>query len=144
MLIIASEHRALEIRHLGCDVPRKFVLLCVDDELLPLTLRKLALEKAGYEVIAANSPEEGIIIADNAHTIDLIISDYLMPTMSGIQFAKRVKANHPKIPILIFSGVNELPPDLSPAYGFVSKLEGPDALFKQIAAVLKQASTAGT
>jgi CheY-like chemotaxis protein len=117
---------------------RKAVVLCVDDELTPLSLRKLALEKAGYDVIAASSGEEGLRIADSGN-IDLVLSDYLMPHMSGAEFAKRMKAKHSKIPFIILSGVNELPPDGVTADQFLSKLSGPTAVFQAIGAALKNA-----
>jgi CheY-like chemotaxis protein len=53
---------------------RKAVVLCVDDELIPLSLRKLMLEKARYEVIAASSGEEGLRIAEITK-VDLVLSD---------------------------------------------------------------------
>jgi CheY-like chemotaxis protein len=48
-------------------------VLCVDDELIPLSLRKLALEKAGFDVIAASSGEEGLRIVETSK-IDLVLS----------------------------------------------------------------------
>jgi CheY-like chemotaxis protein len=116
---------------------RKAVVLCVDDELIPLSLRKLALEKAGFDVIAATSGEEGLRIAETSK-IDLVLSDYLMPSMTGTEFARRMKVKHPHTPFIIVSGVNELPPD-SAADAFLSKLSGPTAVFEAISAALNGA-----
>src|SRR3954452_22510844 len=98
---------------------RKAVVLCVDDELIPLSLRKLTLEKAGYEVIAASSGEEGLRIAEITK-LDLVLSDYLMPNMSGTELAKHMKAEHPEAPFIIISGVNDLPTDAAVADQFIS------------------------
>ena len=56
----------------------KHVILCVDDEDNPLVLRKLVLEKAGYEVATAHSADEALNILASRR-IDLVLSDHLMP-----------------------------------------------------------------
>jgi CheY-like chemotaxis protein len=117
---------------------RKSVVLCVDDELIPLSLRKLALEKAGYEVISASSGDEGLRIAASSK-IDIVLSDYLMPSMSGTEFARRLKVKHPHMPFIIISGVNDIPSDMGGADQFVSKLNGPTAVFEAINAALSGA-----
>lgn len=116
---------------------RKAIVLCVDDELIPLSLRKLALEKAGFDVIAASSGEEGLRIAETS-TIDLVLSDYAMPAMSGTEFAKRMKEKHPHMPFIIISGVNDMPSDMGAADQFLSKLSGPTAVFEAISAALNR------
>jgi len=117
---------------------RRSVVLCVDAELIPLSLRKLTLEKAGYEVISASSGEEGLRLADSGK-IDLVLSDYLMPSMSGTEFATRMKEKHPHVPFIIVSGVNEKPSDATAADQFLSKLSGPAAVLEAISAALNDA-----
>ena len=113
----------------------KAVILCVDDEQNPLTLRKLVLQKAGYEVVTANSGKEALELAASRR-VDLVLSDHLMPGMHGTELAQQLKAEHPKLPVILISGVNELPPGSAIANAFVSKGEGPDALCKEVAAIL--------
>jgi CheY-like chemotaxis protein len=113
----------------------KAVILCVDDEQNPLTLRKLVLQKAGYEVLTANSGKEALELAASRH-VDLVLSDHLMPGMHGTELAQQLKAEHPKLPVILISGVNELPAGSAIANAFVSKSEGPDALCKEVAAIL--------
>jgi CheY-like chemotaxis protein len=113
----------------------KAVILCVDDEQNPLTLRKLVLQKAGYEVVTANSGKEALELAASRR-VDLVLSDHLMPGMHGTELAQQLKAEHPKLPVILISGVNELPPGSAIANAFVSKSEGPDALCKEVAAIL--------
>jgi CheY-like chemotaxis protein len=113
----------------------KAVTLCVDDEQNPLTLRKLVLQKAGYEVLTANSGKEALELAASRH-VDLVLSDHLMPGMHGTELAQQLKAEHPKLPVILISGVNELPAGSAIANAFVSKSEGPDALCKEVAAIL--------
>jgi CheY-like chemotaxis protein len=117
---------------------RKPVILCVDDEDNPLVLRKLVLEKAGYEVLTAHSAEEALQVMDS-QSIDLVVSDHLMPGLTGVELAQAVKARHPKTPIILISGVNDIPPDADLADAFISKIEGPDKLCREVAAALNAA-----
>jgi CheY-like chemotaxis protein len=113
----------------------KAVILCVDDEQNPLKLRKLVLQRAGYEVLTASSAKEALEVVAS-RKIDLVLSDHLMPGMHGTELAEQIKAKHPKLPVILLSGVNELPAGSTIANAFISKIEGPDALCKEVAAVL--------
>jgi CheY-like chemotaxis protein len=114
---------------------RKAVILCVDDEQNPLTLRKFVLQKAGYDVLTASSGKEALELVAS-RKVDLVLSDHLMPGMHGTELAEQLKAEHPKLPVILISGVNELPAGSAIANAFVSKSEGPDALCKEVAAIL--------
>ncbi len=113
----------------------KAVILCVDDEEIPRTLRKLVLQKQGYEVVTANSGKEALAILATRH-LDLVLTDQMMPGMLGTELTRQIKLAAPAIPVVIISGVNELPADASLADRFISKIEGPEALFSGIAEVL--------
>jgi CheY-like chemotaxis protein len=111
------------------------VILCVDDEPNALILRKLVLQRAGYEVVTANSGKQALEVA-GSRSIDLLLSDQLMPGMTGTQLAKEIRLIAPKARIVLISGVNEMPPDASVADVFLSKVEGPDALCSTVASAL--------
>jgi CheY-like chemotaxis protein len=113
------------------------VVLCVDDEQNPLFLRKLVLEKAGYEVVTANSGPQALRLLQS-QPIDLVLSDLLMPGMLGTELARQIKSLHPKLPVVIVSGVNEIPPDAAFADLFISKLGGPASLCENVCKVLGQ------
>lgn len=113
----------------------KFVILCVDDEQNSLSLRKLVLEKSGYEVITASSVNDALE-KFSPEKFDLVLSDILMPGRPGTDLAREIKSNHPDFPVVLLSGVNELPPDASFADAFISKVEGPIRMCEKIAAVL--------
>jgi DNA-binding NtrC family response regulator len=115
---------------------RKAIILCVDDEENPLTLRTLVLQKAGYEVVTARSGKEALNVT-GSRSVDLVLSDHLMPEMNGVELAKKVKARHPNLPVVLISGVNDIPAGASTADAFVSKVEGPDILCQCIAAILQ-------
>jgi CheY-like chemotaxis protein len=114
---------------------RKSVILCVDDEKNPLTLRKLVLERAGYQVLTASSAEEAMRLLAVNH-VDVVVSDYLMPGVVGTELAKQIKKSHPQIPFVLLSGVNDIPDDASCADLFISKVEGPAIMCTKIAAIL--------
>lgn len=120
---------------------RKPVILCVDDEKNPLTLRKMVLERAGYEVLTASSAAEAIDLLSRNH-VDLVVSDYLMPGVVGTELAKQVKKSHPLIPFILLSGVNEIPDDASCADLFISKVEGPATMCSKIATILARETRA--
>lgn len=115
---------------------RRFVILCVDDEPVSLIVRTRVLEKAGYEVIPASSAAEALE-ALQLHSVDLVLTDLLMPGMNGAELAREVKKKNPSLPVVLFSGVNQPPPEGSGADLFVSKLEGPVFLCEKVAEVLR-------
>jgi CheY-like chemotaxis protein len=113
------------------------MILCVDDEEVPLTLRRMVLEKAGYDVVTARSAREAMGIISSRH-IDLVLSDYLMPGLTGTDLSRQVKAHNPELPVILFSGVNEVPADADCADLFLSKVVGPIDLCEKIAVVLSE------
>src|SRR6478672_8066513 len=66
-------------------------ILCVDDEAHILHVVSLKLQNAGFTVITANDAEEALELA-SAATIDLLITDYQMPGMSGLDLARKLHA----------------------------------------------------
>lgn len=115
------------------------LILCVDDEPNSLILRKLVLERAGYEVITASSLQQAMKVLDDQKP-DLVLSDQLMPGGTGTELARKVKEKMPEMPVIIISGVNEIPPDATHADMFMSKVEGPVAMCEKVASVLNRPS----
>jgi CheY-like chemotaxis protein len=114
----------------------KPIILCVDDEQIPRTLRGLVLQKKGYEVVPASSGKEALQILPTRH-FDLVLTDQLMPGMVGTELTRQIKLARPDMPVIIISGVNELPTDAHLADRFISKIAGPEALFAGVAEVLE-------
>ena len=110
-------------------------ILCIDDEEIPRTLRKLILQKQGYQVVTAASGTEALEVLDR-ESIDLVLSDQMMPGMTGTELARTVKATRPTMPVILISGVNEIPADAINADRFISKVGGPELLFNTVAEVL--------
>ena len=113
----------------------KELILCVDDEENQLAVRKLVLEQAGYLVLAAGSGQQALDLLAS-HPIDLVLSDHLMPGLTGTELARQIKAQDPDLPVILISAVNEIPADAGYADLFMSKLDGPQAMCQNIAAML--------
>lgn len=113
------------------------VILCVDDEEIPRTLRALVLGTQGYSVLSAVSAAQALEMLE-LHEVDLVLTDQIMPGIAGTELAKRLRVTRPSLPIIIVSGVNEIPDEAFYADRFVSKVEGPEALFRNIAEVLAE------
>jgi CheY-like chemotaxis protein len=116
-------------------VNEKELILCVDDEENQLAVRKLVLEQAGYAVLAASSGQQALALLAG-HPIDLVLSDHLMPGLTGTELARQIKAGNPDLPVILISAVNEIPEDAAYADLFMSKLDGPQAMCQNISAVL--------
>lgn len=85
--------------------PKK-TILCVDDNEQSLSVRKFLLETRGYRVLAVQAPHEALEIVANAlpGSLDLLLTDLLMPQMDGNELIRRAKEMHPGLPALMVSG----------------------------------------
>ena len=78
-------------------------ILCIDDEETALLLRRRMLERAGYRVFTALTGKEGIEIF-RYQPIDVVILDYWMADMDGLDVATALKSVNTKTPIIMLSG----------------------------------------
>ncbi|HLI64225.1 MAG TPA: response regulator [Terriglobales bacterium] len=81
----------------------KRTILCVDDNEHSLSIRKVLLETRGYRVLTCSDPECAIE-AMKQGGIDLVLSDLMMPKLSGAKLIDRLKAISPETPAVLFSG----------------------------------------
>ncbi len=80
-------------------------ILVVDDEELVLTMGQAILSAYGYAVLAANSGQKALeILYERNANIDLVITDLVMPGMSGRELVEQIKHSSPQTPILCTSG----------------------------------------
>jgi signal transduction histidine kinase len=80
-------------------------ILVVDDEDLMLTMAQMVLSSFGYQVLIANSGEKALAIIGkpDAH-IDLVITDMVMPGMSGRELVERLRQSSPHLKLICCSG----------------------------------------
>jgi CheY-like chemotaxis protein len=85
--------------------PKK-VILCVDDNEQTLSVRTFLLETRGYRVLTASTSQAALEILERTvpGTMDLLITDLLMPGIDGNDLVRRAKQMHPMLPALIVSG----------------------------------------
>jgi DNA-binding NtrC family response regulator len=91
----------------------------------------------GYHVITARSASDAMQALSEC-PVDLVLTDQIMPGGSGTELAKSIKRKWPDLPVILISGINEIPPDAVYANLFISKVEGPAVLCEQISAILSE------
>ena len=80
-------------------------ILLVEDEPTILKMCKLILERCGYTVLAFERAVDALEIEEGFHgTIDLLVTDVMMPEMNGSELAKKILSAHPDLKILFISG----------------------------------------
>jgi two-component system, OmpR family, response regulator CpxR len=82
--------------------PKK-TILCVDDNEQLLSIRKVILETRGYRVLTANGAREALEIFKRG-SIDLVLTDLVMPEVDGTELIEQIKAISPETPAILFSG----------------------------------------
>ncbi|MGO3373554.1 response regulator transcription factor [Brochothrix thermosphacta] len=83
----------------------KRTILLVDDERTIIDISKKYLEKEGYRVFQATSAKEAMSIYDN-QTIDLIITDIMMPEIDGYEFIMDTLEKNEQIPFIFITAKN--------------------------------------
>lgn len=82
--------------------PKK-VILCIDDSEQSLSIRKFMLETRGYRVLTASSGREALDVFQQA-SIDLVLTDLVMPEMDGAEVIRVLKQLSPETPMILISG----------------------------------------
>ena len=100
---VPTESRAPS--RIAVDRAKPATLLFVEDDTNLFSLLRGILESAGYEVLASPMPDQALALAArHAGPIDLLISDVVMPGMSGPVLAEHLRKTRPGIRLLFISG----------------------------------------
>jgi PAS domain S-box-containing protein len=83
-------------------------VLAVDDDALVLTNTVAMLDDLGHVGIAASSGKQALAILDERRAVDLVITDYAMPQMTGLELANAIKKQWPDLPVVIATGFAEM------------------------------------
>jgi len=121
-------------------------VLVVDDEMEVQALLQTALRSWGYTVLGVTSPSEAIRLAEHHPApIDLLVTDMVMPEMSGAVLAERLVTMHPDMATLFMSGYSDYSVE-SIAHsrartGFLQKPFAPDAVARKVRDLLDTVDT---
>lgn len=139
---IGGGQRASEERPTARSNP---VILSVDDEPDNLTVFRLFLSAEGFEVIVASNAAEALqLIAE--HCPDLIITDFVMPGMNGLEFCRtlRQRGGSRDVPVIMYSGTDLREADRNLVDRFVLKPAEPDVFATAIRDLLSVAAGKST
>ena len=119
-------------------------VLVVEDQEPVREVARRTLERLGYTVLIASTPQEALDIAGSSAPIDLVISDMVLPKMSGIALTRQLLARRPTLRVLFMSGYTEeslVQPDaLGPGTPFLQKPFSPEDLARRVREVLGSAA----
>lgn len=115
-------------------------VLFVDDEAPMRELLSLFFQERGMEITTASKASEAMELADR-EGFSLAIVDLNLAGENGLELLGFLKANHPKLPVIIFTGMNfdqRLVEEARSrgAEGFMSKADSLDELFREVKRVL--------
>jgi two-component system, cell cycle sensor histidine kinase and response regulator CckA len=117
-------------------------VLLVDDEEGVRKLVSAVLNNGGYTVIeAANASAAISIYEKNAHKIDLVLTDVVMPQINGFELGAQLAEKNPDLQILYMSGYRDSPtnrPPGEPPKPFLNKPFTPDVLLAKVREVLDE------
>jgi signal transduction histidine kinase len=85
------------------------ILLVDDDVLIAMSSTDMLID-LGHEVVEVHSGRDALKIIDSGENFDLLITDYSMPGMTGMELARAARDRLPELPILLASGYADLPP----------------------------------
>ena len=96
-------------------------ILVVDDDALINMNAVDMVEQLGHVALEAYNGRDALAILASEQAVDLMITDYAMPGMNGVELATQARALRPGLPILLATGYSELPGGVEIALPQLSK-----------------------
>ena len=90
------------------EVP-SLVILVVDDDQLVLINTVAMLEDLGHRVLAAGSGQDALAVLAEHPEVDMVLTDYAMPRMTGLQLIRRIADQRPATSVILATGYAEIP-----------------------------------
>ena len=81
-------------------------ILIVDDNSLGLAARRSVLEELGHKVITSAAPQDALELCGKQR-FDIVVTDYKMPKMNGVEFIARLRKLHPTLTVILISGFTD-------------------------------------
>jgi len=115
------------------------IVLLVDDDLTVRRLVSESLQISGYRVLEAYSGRDAIAISEHhPGRIDLLLSDIVMPGMTGVELADHLKKLRPDMRIMFLSGYDQGMLVVDKGWQFIRKPFLPSALTQKVGEMLKE------
>jgi signal transduction histidine kinase/CheY-like chemotaxis protein len=124
----AAQTEELETRPLVAAIERATILLVDDEELVRVATSEMLCD-LGYEVLQASSAAEAIGVLRGGQQPDLLVTDYLMPGMNGVELVNHVRTLRPDMKTLLITGYSNI-------------AEGPGATLPRLGKPFRQADLA--
>jgi signal transduction histidine kinase len=129
-------------------VPGKEIVLLVEDDNQVRSVAAMTLEMSGYDVLTAANGEEALLFCQRYDgKVDLLLTDLVMPRMSGQELSNRLLKLRPDTRVLYMSGYSENAiihhGVMEEGTDFIEKPFSPGALTRKIREVLDEAASAG-
>ena len=109
------EANPVERAELPPSARRSTILLVDDDELVRESTADL-LDRLGYDIVQASNGAAALALLAAPNAIDALVTDYLMPGMTGRELAQQARCDRPDLPVLLITGytrLDEIGPDLA-------------------------------
>jgi two-component system NtrC family sensor kinase len=121
---------------------RAYTILLVDDEVNILKSLRRLLNGTGYHVLTSDSGENALKLFNTEH-VDLVISDYRMPGMNGIELLRTVRERYPDVIRIILSGYADVATVVEAindgqVYRFISKPWNDQELYTTVLQAIEQ------
>ena len=81
-------------------------ILLVDDNSLGMVARRSVLEELGHQVQTSGTAAEALELCGK-HSFDVVVTDYKMPKMNGVELIVRLRKLHPAISVILISGFTD-------------------------------------
>lgn len=81
-------------------------ILLVDDNSLGLAARRSVLEELGHKVFTSGNADDALKLCGK-HRFDVVVTDYKMPEMGGVEFIERLREQHSTVGVILISGFTD-------------------------------------
>ena len=82
-------------------------ILIVDDNKMGLSARRAVLEAVGHKITTASCAAEALGLFDDGGSFDLVVTDYKMPKMNGVELIAELRVRSASLPIILISGFTD-------------------------------------
>ena len=118
-------------------------ILLIDDNVVQAATRKAILERGGYDVVAVLDPQRALEQVEQnlfSDPIWLVITDHIMPGMSGSSLVRHLRQLRPAIPVIVISGLEDAEQEYEGLnVQFRMKPLNPEGLLKSVAGLRQTA-----